>query len=175
MYIYPSAPDCVDTVRSPVAWNGVYISGDTERCGDVPASRHSDYIQYICVYTMSTQFAVLTCRTVIHQVALIFSSFFTSLLPFLPLPQHQFPVVVRLRPVDVVVSDSPSTTRCDADFAPSTPVPPCMTDFAPPLVVAVAAFTLEYSYKPTVRADLCTAQCRSALNGTAHDAIRRVE
>ena len=40
---------------------------------------------------MSTQFVVPTHKTIIHQVALIFSSFFTSLLPFLPLRRRQFP------------------------------------------------------------------------------------
>jgi len=122
---------------------------------------------------MSTQFAVLTCRTIIHQVALIFSSFFTTLLPFLPLRQHQFPRGCRT---------SPRRRRC-LRLSPrlldvlqtsplSTLVHPRMTDFAPLLVVTVAAFTLEYSYRPTVRAIFAQRMCRSALNGTAHGAIR---
>jgi len=49
IYIYPSVPDCVDTVRSSIVWTGVYISGDTIRCGDVPANRDIDRVNAIYV------------------------------------------------------------------------------------------------------------------------------
>ena len=145
---------------------------------------------------MSTQFVVLTCRTIIHQVAHIFSSFFTTLLPFLPVPPwlsyfapstslsqtstrlldmmltspHDAGSSMhhRLHRFVIVVSHfAPLTGRCDADFAPSTPVLLCLSNFAlstswsqtspPSLLSLLQCFPIPGVWSATVRAIF--AQC----------------